>query len=90
VAMGVGSGGQGVPCPPPPWIFIHGTNIVDRGLKVLFFGLFLLFFGLFAVAPPPEKFSTDALGSRVPCALRKKIFLRPRQQKLNCRAESEK
>jgi len=35
----------------PPWIFIHGTNIVDRGLKVLFFGVFLLFFGLFSVAP---------------------------------------
>jgi len=45
---------------PPPWIFIHGTNIVDRGLKVLFFGVFKLFFGayqlffgLFSVAPPP-------------------------------------
>jgi len=24
----------------PPWIFIYGTNIVDRGLKVVFFGLF--------------------------------------------------
>jgi len=32
-------------------IFIHGTNIVDIGLKVLFFGVFLLFFGLFSVAP---------------------------------------
>jgi len=44
-----------------PWIFI-GTDIVDRGLTVLFFGLFcyfsvffaifwsfLLFFGLFAI-----------------------------------------
>jgi len=29
--MGVGSGGRG-PCPPS--IFIHGTNIVDRGLIV--------------------------------------------------------
>jgi len=39
--MGVGSGGSG-----PPWIFKHGTNIVDRGVKVLFFDLF-------PVAPPP-------------------------------------
>jgi len=35
-----------------PWIFKHGTNIVDRGLIVLFFGLFLLllFFGVFSIA----------------------------------------
>jgi len=32
--MGVGSGGR-----VPPWIFIHGINIVDRGLIALFFGL---------------------------------------------------
>jgi len=38
VGMGVGSGGQG--SRGPPWIFKHGTNIVDRGLKVLFFGIF--------------------------------------------------
>jgi len=44
--MGVGRGGKGRPC--PPWIFIHGTNIVDKGLKVLF----LLFFGLFSAGPP--------------------------------------
>jgi len=31
----------------PPWIFIHDTNIIDRGFEVLFFGLILLFFGLF-------------------------------------------
>jgi len=36
------SGGQG-----GVWIFILGTNIVERGLKVLFFGLFPL--------PPPQK-----------------------------------
>jgi len=24
----------------PPWIFIHGTDIVDRGLIVLLYGLF--------------------------------------------------
>jgi len=42
--MGVGRGG-----PWPTWIFIYGTNIVERGLKVLFF-VFLLFFDLFSVA----------------------------------------
>jgi len=47
--MGVGSGEQWEPW--PPWIFKHGTNIVNRRLKVLFFGLFLLFFGLFSAAP---------------------------------------
>jgi len=47
--MGVGSGVQGGR--GPLWIFKHGTNIVDIGLKVLFFGLFLLFFGLFSDAP---------------------------------------
>jgi len=51
-AMGVGSRGKG--SHGPNWIFIHGTDIVDRGLKVLFFGLFLLFFGLFSVGPPQE------------------------------------
>jgi len=66
--MGVGSGG----CVSwPPWIFIHGTDIVDRGLIVLFFSLFsvgppgrgliVLFFGLFSVAPSPGNFFTDAL-----------------------------
>jgi len=36
---------------PTPWIFINGTDIVDRGLIVLFFGIFfLLFFGLFSVS----------------------------------------
>jgi len=30
------------------WIFIHGTNIVDRDLIVLLFGLF-------SVAPPLEE-----------------------------------
>jgi len=34
----------------PPWIFIHGTDIITKGLIVLFFGLF-------SVAPlPPEIF----------------------------------
>jgi len=40
--MGVGSGGQGGAGGGAwfPWIFIHGTNVVDRGLKVLFSSLF--------------------------------------------------
>jgi len=44
-----GAGGRG------PWIFIHGIDIVDRGLIVLFFGksLIVFFFGFFSVAPPP-------------------------------------
>jgi len=45
--MGVGSGGQGGH--GPPWIFKHGINIVDSGLKVLFsayFCYFLVFFPL--------------------------------------------
>jgi len=42
--MDVGSGSQG--CSWPPWIFIHGTDVGDRGLIVLFFGHFLLFFSL--------------------------------------------
>jgi len=49
--MGVGIGGQG----SWPWIFIHGKDIVDRGLMVLFFGLFCVGF--------PRNFSADALGT---------------------------
>jgi len=41
--MAVGSGARGAVA--SPWIFKHGKNVVDRGLKVLFFGLF-------SVAPP--------------------------------------
>jgi len=67
--MGIGSGVQGA---VPPWIFIHGTNTVDRGLKVLFsvfFAIFRSFFRLppgrgfivlfsvfFSLPPPPEIF----------------------------------
>jgi len=47
----------------PTWIFIHGINIVDSGLIVLFFGRFLLFFDLFSVILPPGNFSDDALGN---------------------------
>jgi len=44
--MDVGSGGQ-------DWIFKHGTDIVDRGLIVLFFGIFFAIFVLFSVGFPP-------------------------------------
>jgi len=46
--MGVGSEG--------PWIFIHGTDKVEKGIMVLFFGLF------FSVGLP-GKFSADVLES---------------------------
>jgi len=38
----------------PPWILIHGTNIVDKVLMVLFFGLF-------SVPPPPWKRLSSAI-----------------------------
>jgi len=73
--MGVGSGGQGGPW--PPWIFIDGTDIVHKGLTVLFLGLFCYFLVFFLFRPPwksfnsaifrsffrcpPEKFSADVL-----------------------------
>jgi len=45
------AGGQGWTV-APPWIFIHGTDIVDTGLKVLFFGLFCYFsVFLFSLTP---------------------------------------
>jgi len=49
--MSVGSWGQGGRV-PPPWIFKYGTNIVDKGLKVLFFGLFFAIFWSFFRCPP--------------------------------------
>jgi len=52
--MVVGSGRQEGGC-VLNWIFIHGTNIADRGLIVLFFGLFSV------APPPPRNFSPDAL-----------------------------
>jgi len=44
---------------PPPWIFIHGTNVVDGDLKAIFVGVFLLFFffGLFPLPPSPSVWS---------------------------------
>jgi len=38
----------------PPWIFIHGTNTVDRGLKVLFFCVFAIFRSFFRWPPMEE------------------------------------
>jgi len=46
--MGVGIGGAvGL----PPWIFIHGTDIVDKGLIVLFFSLLAIFRSFFPLPP---------------------------------------
>jgi len=45
----------------PPWIFKHGTSIVDKGSKVLFFG-FLLFFGLFSLAPSWKRLNSAIFG----------------------------
>jgi len=67
MTMGIGSEGQRGAA--ASWIFIHGKNIVDRCLIVLFFGPFPLLpsrpfkrlnsaiFGLFFVifTPPPKK-----------------------------------
>jgi len=44
------------------WIFIHGTDFVDRGLIVLFFGLFFAIFRHFFLLSPLANFSADALG----------------------------
>jgi len=57
--MGVGREGQGGPW--LPWIFKHGTNIVNKGLKVLFSAFFSGFSVFFPVPPTPGKFSADAL-----------------------------
>jgi len=50
MSVGAEEGGAG------PRIFKHGTNVVDRGLKVLFLGLFAIFV-FFPVALPssPEE-----------------------------------
>jgi len=48
--MGVGKSGREA---VSPWIFIHGTDKVEKGLMVLFFGFFFRY--------PSWKFSADAL-----------------------------
>jgi len=45
--MALAVGGRGA---VPSWVFIHDTDIVDRGLIVLFF-VFFSIFGLISVAP---------------------------------------
>jgi len=35
-----------------PWIFKHGTNIVDRGLEVLFSAFFAIFRPFLPLPPP--------------------------------------
>jgi len=45
----------------PPCIFMHGTDIVDKGLIVLFLVFFWLFWLFFRCTLPPGNFSADAL-----------------------------
>jgi len=37
------------------WIFMHGTNIVDRGLIALFFGLFCYYWSFSVALLPLEE-----------------------------------
>jgi len=46
---------RGARGPCLPRIFKHGANIVDRGLKVLFFDLFCYFRSFFPLPPSPWK-----------------------------------
>jgi len=55
--MGVGSGSRGA-----LWIFIHGTDIVDRGLIVL---LFVYFFAIFRSFFPVDPFPWKRLNSAI-------------------------
>jgi len=48
---------RGAGCPWPPWIFIYGADLVDRGLIVLFFGLFC-YFRSFFVGPPWKRLNS--------------------------------
>jgi len=52
--LGANSRGQGRAMPPTPWIFIHGTNIVDRGVKILFSAFFAIFRSFFGCPPLEE------------------------------------
>jgi len=47
-----------------PWVFIHGTDKVEKGLMVLFFGL------VFSIGSPGS-FSTDAVDCDVTSSYRK-------------------
>jgi len=64
--MGVRSGGQGS---VTPWIFIHGTDKVERALMVLFFGLVC-----FCCPSPLENISADAIGVTCRMSELHKIF----------------
>jgi len=44
-----------------PWIFIHGTDVINKGLIVLFFGLFCYFSIFFPLLPPLEIFLSTPL-----------------------------
>jgi len=46
----------------PLWIFKHVKNVVDRGLKVLFFGLFCHFSVFFSVGPLWKRLNSDFFG----------------------------
>jgi len=73
--MSVGSGGGGEGRGSAlPWNFIYDTDILDRGLVLLFLvffrrppppwkGLIVLFFGLLSVAPLPENFLLTPLAT---------------------------
>jgi len=57
--MGVGSGEQGGH--GTHRIFIHGTNIINKGLIVLFFGFFFAIFRSFFPLPPTWKRLNSAI-----------------------------
>jgi len=59
-SMGVGSGGRG---PYHSWIFIHGTDIVDRVFFGIFFAIFCSFFRcpLTGSFPPHRKRFNSAI-----------------------------
>jgi len=59
--MDVGSEGQGG---LGPWIFMHGTDIIDRGLIVLFFCLFCYFSVFFPLAPQETFCRSPSLGHK--------------------------
>jgi len=56
--MDVGSGEHG-----SLWIFIHGTDVADRGLIVLFSVFFCFFSVFFPLSPPPWKRLNSAIFS---------------------------
>jgi len=61
--MDVGSGSRAGRARGSLWIFIHGTDIVNKSLIVLFFDRFC-YFSVFFSLPPPENFSADALAAQ--------------------------